>query len=207
MGDPAGVGPEILLKALHNGSRLSRKNAEYLIIGDRGSPGKNCPSSDWYEVPFVSMGSIGRGPIPGKGFLLFTSPPGCRRSQVKSGRPDARWGAAILEYIRRGLSGRWKGKGPGPGHRPDQQRSHSARPTPILPGTPNFWPHLGRTRTVRHDAGREAVEGQPGDHPPPLRKAIRQIKTKRILETIELDPGDLDPGLRNKRTSHWPWPA
>jgi len=98
MGDPAGVGPEIILKALHNGSP-PRKN-RYLIIGDRKVLEKTARRLS-VEFPLHTVGSIAEAQNRAEDFLLFEAsrlPAG----QVKPGRPEGRWGATVLDYIRQG---------------------------------------------------------------------------------------------------------
>jgi 4-hydroxythreonine-4-phosphate dehydrogenase len=98
MGDPAGVGPEIILQALTAGS-LPRKN-RYLIIGDRkvlGKIGRRLKR----DCPLAAVGSIAEAQSRAEDFLLFEAsrlPSG----QVKPGRPEGRWGGAVLDYIRQG---------------------------------------------------------------------------------------------------------
>ena len=98
MGDPAGVGPEIILKALHSGT-LPKKN-QYVIIGDRKifeKTGRRLGMA----CPLAALGSIAEAPSRTENLLLFEAsrlPAG----QVKPGRPEGRWGQAALDYVRLG---------------------------------------------------------------------------------------------------------
>jgi 4-hydroxythreonine-4-phosphate dehydrogenase len=98
MGDPAGVGPEIILKALRSGA-LPKKN-RYLIIGDREVLEKTGRRLHG-EFPLHTAGSVAEAQSRAEDFLLFEAsrlPAG----QVKPGQPQGRWGQAALNYVRLG---------------------------------------------------------------------------------------------------------
>ena len=190
LGDPAGVGPEIILKALTS-PRLF-KHCRILIIGDRGVLGKAARLIGT-EAPFVSI------PLPdeadsleGSVFIYESSRlPG---SQVKWGHPDPRWGAATLEYIRRGAQWALEGKVQALVTAPISKEV-IRRTNPAFTGHTGFLAHLSHTRRFGMMLAGKRLRVSLVTVHQPLRKAIRQIKTKTILETIELTQETLTRGF------------
>ena len=136
MGDPAGVGPEIILKALAS-KALPRKN-RYLVIGDRKVLEKTARRLEG-EFPLNTVGSVTEAQSREEDFLLFEAsrlPAG----QVKPGRPEGRWGKAALDYVRLGAQWALEKQVQALVTCPDQQGSDPSRPIPALPATPNSWP-------------------------------------------------------------------
>ena len=68
MGDPAGVGPEIILKALAAGGLP--KKTRYVVIGDRGVLEKTGRLLGAVS-PLISIRSIDEAAGPGRGFFSF----------------------------------------------------------------------------------------------------------------------------------------
>ena len=136
MGDPAGVGPEIILKALATGA-LPKKN-RYLVIGDRGVLEKTARRLG-VECPLITVSSIAEAPKPGRGFSLVRGlPVAGRPGQTRATRRALGEGRPGL-YPAGGPVGAGE-TGPGRGDLPDQQGSDPADRPRILPATPNSWP-------------------------------------------------------------------
>ena len=190
MGDPAGVGPEILLKALTS-PRLSR-HCRILIIGDRGILEK-AGRLTGIEAPFVSIAWPDEADSwEGSPFVYESSRlPG---SQVKWGRPDPRWGAATLEYIRRGAQWALEGKVQALVTAPISKEV-IRQTNPDFTGHTEFLAHLSHTRRFGMMLAGKRLRVSLVTIHQPLRKAIRQIKTKRILETIALTQETLTRGF------------
>ena len=158
MGDPAGVGPEIILKALAGGA--PPKKPRYVVIGDREvlertgrRPESECPLKPWVPSP---------RPKPGRGFSLFEASR-LPAAQVKPGRPEAMGKSRPGPYP---LGAQWALENQvqalvtAPISKEVIQRTD-----PDLPATPNSSPRWPGPKAVRHDAGRQTTESQPGDHP------------------------------------------
>ena len=106
MGDPAGVGPEIILKALDN--PLVTKSCRLVIFGDRkvleatarrlekSFPVNSIQRFDRLERGEGSVGLYEASCLPA--------------DQVTPGKPDPRWGAPALEYIRLAARAALKGQ-------------------------------------------------------------------------------------------------
>jgi 4-hydroxythreonine-4-phosphate dehydrogenase len=181
LGDPAGVGPEIVLKALNSGA-LSKKN-RYLVIGDRKVLAKTARLLDW-EFPANTVGSIVEAQNRTEDFLLFEAsrlPAG----QVKPGRPEGRWGKAALDYIR--LGAQWTLE--------KQVQAVVTCPVSkevIRETDPGFTGHTelladlaGTRRFGMMLAGKRLKVSLVTIHCS-LRETLRRLKTAAILETIEL---------------------
>jgi 4-hydroxythreonine-4-phosphate dehydrogenase len=181
MGDPAGVGPEIILQAL--GSKaLPRKN-RYLIIGDRLVLEKTARRLVG-EFPLATVASIAEAQNRSEDFLLFEAsrlPAG----QVRPGRPEGRWGQAALAYIQ--LGGRWALE--------EQVQALVTSPISkevIRETVPGFTGHTeflaalaGTKRFGMMLAGKRLKVSLVTIHCS-LRETLRRLKTAAILETIEL---------------------
>jgi 4-hydroxythreonine-4-phosphate dehydrogenase len=181
MGDPAGIGPEILIKAL-TGGRLP-KTAHFVVIGDRGIV-ERAASHLGLKVSLPSFHSAA-GTSGGKGNVSLWEASRLPVSQVRPGRPDGRWGPAVLEYIRLGaqwaLAGEVQALVTAPISKEIIRQTH-----PTFTGHTEFLAHLAHTRRFGMMLAGKRLRVSLVTIHQPLRKAIRQIKTKKILETIEL---------------------
>ncbi len=181
MGDPAGVGPEIILKALES-KALPRKNL-YLIIGDRKVLEKTAHRLEG-EFPLATVASIAEAPNRAEDFLLFEAsrlPAG----QVKPGKPEEGWGKAALDYIRLGA------------HWALEKQVQALVTCPISKEViretaPDFTGHTeflatlaGTKRFGMMLAGKRLKVSLVTIHCS-LRETLRRLKTAAILETIEL---------------------
>ena len=131
------------------------------------------PLGVWIEVPFVSSGSLAEAK-PGRVLSYFRVLPAAG-VRLNGDTPIPGGGPPPWSIFAEGPVGAGR-ESSGPDHRPDQQRSHS-------PDQPGFYrayrvsgPSIPYPK-VSDDAGREAVEGQPGDRPP-ARSGRRSGKSK-----------------------------
>ncbi len=161
MGDPAGIGPEIILKALDD-PRI-KKACRLLIFGDRQvleSTARRLGKS--FSINSIPRLDRTEGYQETVGLYEASSLP---VDQVIPGRPDPQWGAAALEYIRLAARSALKGQVAAMVTCPISKeiirhettflyRSYRISGPPIQ--NPVLW----------HDAGRAAVKGQPGDDSP-----------------------------------------
>jgi 4-hydroxythreonine-4-phosphate dehydrogenase len=181
MGDPAGIGPEIILKALAAGG-LPKKPG-YVVIGDRGvleKTGRRLGT----VFPLIAIRSIEEAAVGGEGFFLFEASR-LPAAQVKPGHPDARWGKAALDYLR--LGARWaldnqiEAVVTGPISKEVIQRTD-----PGFTGHTEFFAALSKTRRFGMMlAGRRLKVSLVTIHCS-LKETLRRLKTERILETIAL---------------------
>ena len=150
------------------------------------------------------MGSIAEAHYREEDFFLFEAsrlPAG----QVKPGRPEGRWGAAALDYIRQGASGRWR----------NQVQALVTSPVSkevIRQTDPGFTGHTeflaalaGTKRFGMMLAGKRLKVSLVTIHCS-MRETLRRMKTEAILETIELTQETLTrvSASRNRAS---PWPA
>jgi 4-hydroxythreonine-4-phosphate dehydrogenase len=181
MGDPAGVGPEIILKALASG-RLPQK-PRYLVVGDRGVLDRTARQLEM-ELPLISVKSVAEAAERDEGFFLYEASR-LPASQVKPGRPAGRWGKAAVDYIL--LGAQWAlGK---------QVQALVTCPISkevIRETSPDFTGHTeflaGMAGTKRFGmmlAGKRLKVSLVTIHCS-LRETLRRLKTAAILETIEL---------------------
>ena len=181
MGDPAGVGPEIILKALGSGA-LPKKN-RYLVIGDRKVLEKTARRLDW-EFPLNTVGSVTEAQSREGDFLLFEAsrlPAG----QVQPGRPAARWGRAALDYIQLGARLALEKQVQGLVTCP-VSKEVIRKTAPHFTGHTEFLAALaGTKRFGMMLAGKRLKVSLVTIHCS-LRETLRRLKTAAIIETIEL---------------------
>jgi 4-hydroxythreonine-4-phosphate dehydrogenase len=181
MGDPAGIGPEIIIKALNHPRIL--QTCCPLVIGDRkilektaqrmgkAYPLKSIPGIDQIEEYYES------------GYLVEASD--LPADQVIPGQPDTRWGPPALEYIR--LAAEWA-----------LNRKVAAMVTcpiskeiirhvvPSFTGHTEFLARQARTRSFGMMLAGERLKVSLATVHLSLKKALRVLNSARILLTIEL---------------------
>jgi len=181
MGDPAGVGPEIILKALAAGG-LPKKPG-YVVIGDRGvleKTGRRLGT----VIPLISIRSIDEAAGREEVFFLFE---GSRlpAAQVKPGRPDERWGKAALAYLRVGaqwaLENQVQAMVTAPISKEVVQRT-----APGFIGHTEFFAALSKTRRFGMMLTCKRLKVSLVTIHCSMKETLRRLKTERILETIEL---------------------
>ena len=181
MGDPAGVGPEIILKALRSGA-LPKKN-RYLIIGDREVLKKTGRRLHG-EFPLHTAGSVAEAQSRAEDFLLFEAsrlPAG----QVKPGQPQGRWGQAALDYVRLGAQWAMEKKVQALVTCPISKEVIQ-RTDPGFTGHTEFFAALSKTRRFGMMLAGKRLKVSLVTIHCSLRETLRRLKTETILETIDL---------------------
>lgn len=181
MGDPAGVGPEIMLQALNSGAWPTKNR--YLVIGDRKVLEKTARRLD-REFLWNTVGSVTEAQSRAEDFLLFEASK-LPASQVKPGKPEGRWGKAALDYVR--LGAQWALE--------KQVQALVTCPISkevIRETAPGFTGHTellavlsGTRRFGMMLAGKRLKVSLVTIHCS-LRETLRRLKTAAILETIKL---------------------
>jgi 4-hydroxythreonine-4-phosphate dehydrogenase len=181
MGDPAGVGPEIILQAL-TGSRLP-KNNRYLVIGDRKVLEETAHRLD-REFPLNTVGSIAEAQNRVEDFLLFEAS-GLPAGQVKPGRPAGRWGKAARAYIQQGaqwaLGKQVQALVTGPISKGIIRETDSG-----FTGHTEFLAGIADTKRFGMMLAGKRLKVSLVTIHCALRETLRRLKTAMILETIEL---------------------
>ena len=181
MGDPAGVGPEIILKALTAGGLP--KKTRYVVIGDRGVLEKT-GSRLGAVIPLISIRSIDETAGREEGFFLFEASR-LPAAQVKPGRPDERWGKAALAYLRVGaqwaLENQVQAMVTAPISKEVVQRT-----APGFIGHTEFFAALSKTRRFGMMLAGKRLKVSLVTIHCSMRETLRRLKTEAILETIEL---------------------
>jgi 4-hydroxythreonine-4-phosphate dehydrogenase len=181
MGDPAGVGPEIILKALAAGG--FPKKFGCVVLGDRGVLEKTGTRLGT-GMPLISISSIEEAAGREEGFFLFE---GSRlpADQVKPGHPNERWGKAVLAYLRTGarwaLENQVQALVTGPISKEVIQRTD-----PGFTGHTEFFAALSKTRRFGMMLAGKRLKVSLVTIHCSMRETLRRLKTERILETIEL---------------------
>jgi 4-hydroxythreonine-4-phosphate dehydrogenase len=181
MGDPAGVGPEIILKSLAAGG--FPKKFGYVVIGDRGVLEKTGTRLGTV-IPLISISSIEEAAGREESFFLFE---GSRlpAAQVRPGHPDERWGKAVLSYLRTGaqwaLENRVQAVVTGPISKEVIQRTD-----PGFTGHTEFFAALSKTRRFGMMLAGKRLKVSLVTIHCSMRETLRRLKTEGILETIEL---------------------
>jgi 4-hydroxythreonine-4-phosphate dehydrogenase len=181
MGDPAGVGPEIILKALASGG-LPKKPV-YVVIGDRGVLEKTGRRLEAGR-PLTSIRSIEETVGREEGFFIFEASR-LPADQVKPGRSDERWGKAALAYLRTGaqwaLENQVQALVTGP-----ISKEVIRRTEPGFTGHTEFFAALSKTRRFGMMLAGKRLKVSLVTIHCSMRETLRRLKTKAILETIEL---------------------
>jgi 4-hydroxythreonine-4-phosphate dehydrogenase len=181
MGDPAGVGPEIIHKALAAGGLP--KKPRYVVIGDRGVMEKTGRLLG-AGCPLKSISSIEETVGHKEGLFLFEASR-LPASQVKPGRPDERWGKAALTYLRTGaqwaLENKVQAVVTGPISKEVIQRTD-----PEFTGHTEFFAALSKTRRFGMMLAGKRLKVSLVTIHCSMRETLRRLKTQSILETIEL---------------------
>ena len=181
MGDPAGVGPEIILKTLDNPQ--VKKACRLLIFGDRQvleSTARRLGRSfsiisiqrfdrteSWEES--VGLYEASRLPV----------------DQVIPGRPDPRWGAPVLEYIRLAARSALKGQVAAMVTCPiSKEIIRSLRPS--FTGHTEFLARQSKTRSFGMMLTGQRLKVSLVTIHLSLKKALRVLDTEKIIRTIEL---------------------
>ena len=189
MGDPAGVGPEIILKALTAGG-LPKKPG-YVIIGDRGvleKTGRFLGSG----CPLISIRSTTETVGREERFFLFEASR-LPAAQVKSGRPDTRWGKAALAYLRMGAQWALENQVQAVVTAPISKEVIQRIDPGFTGHTEFFATRAGTRRFGMMLTGKRLKVSLVTIHCS-MKETLRRLRTERILETIE---------LTHRTLTHW----
>jgi 4-hydroxythreonine-4-phosphate dehydrogenase len=181
MGDPAGVGPEIILKALAAGG-LPKKPG-YVVIGDREvleRTGRLLGT----VMPLISIRSIEEASGREEGFFLFEASR-LPAAQVKPGHPDERWGKAALAYLRVGAQWALENQVQAVVTAPISKEVIQ-RTDPGFTGHTEFFAALAGTRRFGMMLAGKRLKVSLVTIHCSMKETLRRMKTERILETIEL---------------------
>jgi 4-hydroxythreonine-4-phosphate dehydrogenase len=181
MGDPCGVGPEIIVKALS--SPLVQAECETVVIGDQGAVERACQrlGIPLHLQRLSSLDSrVGR---PGSCGLY--APVALGSQDIAFGRPSARTALAIPEWIRQAVDAVLTGHADAvctcPIHKANLYRHGFA-----FPGHTEFLAHLTETRNfVMMLAGPRLRVALATIHHP-LAAVPRLITGERLLQTIRI---------------------
>jgi 4-hydroxythreonine-4-phosphate dehydrogenase len=181
MGDPAGVGPEIIIKTLDDPQ--VKKACRLLIFGDRQvleSTARRLGKSflinsiqrfDRTESWEESIGLVEASHLPA--------------DQVVPGRPDPRWGAAVLAYIRLAARSALKGQVAAMVTCPlSKEIVRNLRPS--FTGHTEFLARQSKTRSFGMMLAGQRLKVSLVTIHLSLKKALRVLDREKILETIEL---------------------
>lgn len=181
MGDPAGIGPEIIIKALDH-PRILRACCP-LVIGDRKVLEKTAQRmGKSYPLKWIQgIEPLKENQAPGYSVEASDLSAG----QVIPGQPDARWGPPVLDYIR--LAAEWA-----------LNRKVAAMVTcpiskeiirhfvPSFTGHTEFLARQARTRSFGMMLAGERLKVSLVTVHLSLKKALRMLNSDKILKTIEL---------------------
>ena len=95
MGDPAGIGPEVILKAL--GQDEVRDSARFLIFGDANILHREAKDRD-FNIPLIPIPEVSQAEFPSNGLEIINL--GILSPTIEYGRPSAASGGAAFKYIK-----------------------------------------------------------------------------------------------------------
>jgi 4-hydroxythreonine-4-phosphate dehydrogenase len=181
MGDPAGIGPEIILKALDD-PRV-KKACRLLIFGDRPvleSTDRRLGKS--FLIPSIHRSALTEDYKESVGLYEVSCLP---VDQVIPGRPDPQWGKPTLDYIRLAARAALKGQVEAMVTCPiSKEIIRHQRPS--FTGHTEFLARQSKTRSYGMMlAGRQLKVSLVTIHLS-LKKALRALDKKKIIRTIEL---------------------
>jgi 4-hydroxythreonine-4-phosphate dehydrogenase len=181
MGDPAGIGPEIIIKALDN-SRIEQA-CRSVIVGDRQVLEA---AARKMGKPFniKSIRRIGQAEDFKESTLLYEASD-LPVDQVVPGRTDPQWGPSTLEYVRLAAKAALKGRVEAMVTCPiSKEMIRHLRPS--FTGHTEYLAHLSKTRSFGMMLAGERLRVSLVTIHLSLKQAIRKLDIKKILNTIEL---------------------
>ena len=181
MGDPAGIGPEIIIKALDN-LRIEQV-CRSLIVGDRQvleAAARRMGKS----FNIKSIRRIDQAEDFKESALLYEAS-NLPIDQVVPGRPDRQWGPSTLDYIRLAANAALKGRVEAMVTCPiSKEIIRHLRPS--FTGHTEYLAHLSKTRSFGMMLAGERLKVSLVTIHLSLKKALRILDIKKILRTIEL---------------------
>jgi 4-hydroxythreonine-4-phosphate dehydrogenase len=198
MGDPAGVGPEIILKTLDDPQ--VKRACRLLIFGDRQvleSTARRLGKS--FLIKSIKGLDRAKGYQESVGLYEASCLSG---DQVIPGRPDPQWGAPALEYIRLAARSALKGQVEAMVTCPiSKEMIRHGRPT--FTGHTEFLARQSQTRSFGMMLAGQRLKVSLVTIHLSLKKALRVLDRKKIIRTIELTHKTLTGwfGIRDPRVA------
>ena len=181
MGDPAGIGPEILIKALDNPQ--IEQACRSLIVGDRQVL-EAVAQRMGKSFHIKSIRRISRAEDFMESAWLYEAS-NLPVDQVVPGRPDPQWGSATLDYIRLAAKAALKGQVEAMVTCPiSKEMIRNLRPT--FTGHTEYLAHLSKSRSFGMMLAGQRLKVSLVTIHLSLKKALRILDIKKILTTIEL---------------------
>jgi 4-phospho-D-threonate 3-dehydrogenase / 4-phospho-D-erythronate 3-dehydrogenase len=180
LGDPAGIGPEIILKSLSAEPVLEA--CLPLIIGDRQILSRAARSLG-KSFALKSISRLDQLSEAEPAFLYETSH--LRADQVAVGRPDPQWGRPTLEYIRHAAQWALKGQVAAMVTAPISKEiiQHFQ---PDFTGHTEFLAGLAQTRRFGMMLAGERLRVSLATIHLPLLKAVQSLDAEKIIQAVEL---------------------
>jgi len=181
MGDPAGIGPEIIIKALDN-ARFEQV-CRPVIIGDR----QILEAAARRMGKSFNMKSIRRidQAEDFKESVLLYEASSLSGDQVVPGQPDRKWGPSTLDYIRLAANAALKGRVEAMVTCPiSKEIIRHLRPS--FTGHTEYLAYLSKTRSFGMMLAGERLKVSLVTIHLSLKKALRILDLEKILRTIEL---------------------
>jgi 4-hydroxythreonine-4-phosphate dehydrogenase len=196
MGDPAGIGPEIILKALDDPQ--IKESCRLLIFGDRqvlDSTARRLGKS--FLVNSIKRLGRREGSPESVGLYEASCLPG---DQVIPGQPDPQWGASALEYIRLAARSALKGQ-VGAMVTCPISKEMIRHLHPSFTGHTEFLARQAQTKSFGMMLAGQRLKVSLVTIHLSLKKALRVLDTEKILRTIELTHKTLTDrfGIRDPR--------
>jgi 4-hydroxythreonine-4-phosphate dehydrogenase len=180
MGDPAGIGPEIIVKAL--GFRPVLEACRPLIIGDREileEAGRRAGTG----FPVKSLSKIRQWSEGEPGYLYEASH--LSTDQVRIGIPDPEWGKPVLGYIRQAAQWALKGRVSAMVTCPiSKEIIRVSRPS--FTGHTEYLARLAKTGRYGMMLAGDRLRVSLATIHLPLKKALEVLSTEKITQAIEL---------------------
>ncbi|MGA3084256.1 MAG: 4-hydroxythreonine-4-phosphate dehydrogenase PdxA [Thermodesulfobacteriota bacterium] len=181
MGDPAGIGPEIIIKAL--GNPRIEEACRSLIVGDRQvlEAGARRVGKSFH---IKSIRRISRAEDFKESAWLYEAST-LPIDQVVPGRPDPQWGSSTLDYIRLAAKAALKGRVEAMVTCPiSKEMIRHLRPS--FTGHTEYLARLSKTRSFGMMLAGQRLKVSLVTIHLSLKKALRILDIKKILNTIEL---------------------
>lgn len=195
MGDPAGIGPEIIIKALEN--PLLGRVCRPLIFGDRQvleAAAKRLGKK--FDIPTLPL----NGPwdrLSGAGLLQISSLEG---GPVIPARPDPRWAKTVLTYVRQAATA-CLGRRVAAMVTCPISKDLIRHVYPSFTGHTEYLARLARVRVFGMMLAGERLKVSLVTIHLPLKEALQRLNRKKIIETVILTFRTLTTGfgIRNPR--------
>jgi 4-hydroxythreonine-4-phosphate dehydrogenase len=181
MGDPAGIGPEIILKAMDRPE--VRQTCQPLIVGDPAVLEQTARRLGRdYSIQSVRI----TAQVKEKENRVYLYPiPHPKASQVIAGQADPEFGEAVLKYIRHAARWALQGKVQAMVTAPISKEVIQ-QGVPAFTGHTEFLARLSKTRSYGMMLAGEKLKVSLVTIHLPLKKALRVLSQEKILQIIQL---------------------